>query len=571
MKPSLRFIIAGTAFAGLLWLLSLYACRRQELDPLPFFEVYTRPLSGRLDNIVLTGQVAGLDDNAPDEVGFMYNSSLDRIQGSAPTGTVLPAQLGNGGNFETVFNSLGPQEAFFVRAFARIADRIVYGEILSYRQGEIVSMGAVEIYNDSVVLHGSLIGLKITGDTVLDHGHIISPVDTNPVFNVLACCNVQLGSKDIDYAFQTHIGNLQLNTTYYVRAYARSKTKTFYSPAIPFRVRDGWKKMPEISPLQHAHAAVAGGKAYAGFGCGGTSDCVQESLPTDFWEFTPNGAGGVWGKSSPVDPFYTRTRVASFAIGDTIYWLTGEYNIAGVGEPLFVYDLIKFNTVDKTWTEDFNFPDLPKRSGAVAFAVNGKGYLGAGEGSDGTRIAPFNDFWEYDPGSGTWRQVASLPSVNPESASNIQAEGRAEAACFILNGSAYVGCGRTGYATRKDFWRFIAPANAQDPGRWELAGFFPGMARYAAASFAIGGKGYLGLGYNPLEGAFGDFWEYNPADNTWQSRTSFPGGKRYAAIGFAIDDHGYAGTGLQPKVAPNGAFGFSEINDDLWRYEPEKQ
>lgn len=67
------------------------------------------------------------------------------------------------------------------------------------------------------------------------------------------------------------------------------------------------------------------------------------------------------------------------------------------------------------------------------------------------------------------------------------------------------------------------------------------------------------------------FGEYNPADNTWQSRASFPGGKRYAAIGFAIDDHGYAGTGLQPKVESNGAFGFSEIYDDLWRYEPEKQ
>jgi hypothetical protein len=40
-----------------------------------------------------------------------------------------------------------------------------------------------------------------------------------------------------------------------------------------------------------------------------------------------------------------------------------------------------------------------------------------------------------------------------------------------------------------------------------------------------------------------DFWEYDPATNTWTQKADFGGTARYSAVGFSIADKGYLGTG----------------------------
>ena len=41
-----------------------------------------------------------------------------------------------------------------------------------------------------------------------------------------------------------------------------------------------------------------------------------------------------------------------------------------------------------------------------------------------------------------------------------------------------------------------------------------------------------------------DFWEYDPAANTWTQKADFGGTARYGAVGFSIGSKGYIGTGL---------------------------
>ena len=48
-----------------------------------------------------------------------------------------------------------------------------------------------------------------------------------------------------------------------------------------------------------------------------------------------------------------------------------------------------------------------------------------------------------------------------------------------------------------------------------------------------------------------DFWEYDPATDTWVQLPDFPGGGRYAAAGFGLGTKGYVGTGLNMVAADN--------------------
>ena len=40
-----------------------------------------------------------------------------------------------------------------------------------------------------------------------------------------------------------------------------------------------------------------------------------------------------------------------------------------------------------------------------------------------------------------------------------------------------------------------------------------------------------------------DFWEYDPAANTWTQKADFVGVARISAVGFSIGSKGYIGTG----------------------------
>lgn len=95
------------------------------------------------------------------------------------------------------------------------------------------------------------------------------------------------------------------------------------------------------------------------------------------------------------------------------------------------------------------------------------------------------------------------------------------------------------------------------PNTWALKSGIA-SARSNAVAFTIGNKAYLGLGTFLGMSYFNDFYEYDPATDTWTQKANFPPGARADAVGFSINGKGYITTG------GNGVF----VNYDMWEYDP---
>ncbi|MDB4335083.1 hypothetical protein OAA06_01855 [bacterium] len=313
---------------------------------------------------------------------------------------------------------------------------------------------------------------------------------------------------------------------------------------------------------------------------------------------------GDWiqAKSLNIDGFYGGV---VFQIGNETYVGTG-YND---NEQFRSSDF--YMTIDGiSWTQVASLPEgVLKRDEAVAFSVDGKGYVGLGRGliNEGTPLAEYIDlidFYEYSPETNTWRQVADFPGI-----------ARRGAIAFSLGGKGYVGGGYTSEnKTTKTFYEYD-PINDEWTERSPILGsqsntyascfvineeaFVVGgisddgvmsnelvkynsktnswselnkvtnthvdksfdnkytIPRYNAASFAINGKGYL-VGGRGLTSISNEVWEYDPVKDRWIEKTSFEGNLRYGAVGYSIGNYGYMGTGS------NGLYSFS----DFWRFDP---
>lgn len=104
---------------------------------------------------------------------------------------------------------------------------------------------------------------------------------------------------------------------------------------------------------------------------------------------------------------------------------------------------------------------------------------------------------------------------------------------------------------------------------WVRRTDFGGGARRGAIGFSIGNKGYLGTGFTGVIGILNlpvftnDFWEYDPANNSWTQKANVAGLPREGAVGFSIGNKGYVGTGrvrVSDLVYENGK--------DFWEYDP---
>ncbi|MBU4485361.1 MAG: T9SS type A sorting domain-containing protein [Candidatus Delongbacteria bacterium] len=97
--------------------------------------------------------------------------------------------------------------------------------------------------------------------------------------------------------------------------------------------------------------------------------------------------------------------------------------------------------------------------------------------------------------------------------------------------------------------------------QWSSLADFPGTARRGAVGFAIGDKGYIGMGYDINDNYYKDLWEYDPVSNSWEQKSYLGGDARYGAVGFSISGKGYVGTGL------SGDFPYT-FHNDFWEFDP---
>ena len=157
--------------------------------------------------------------------------------------------------------------------------------------------------------------------------------------------------------------------------------------------------------------------------------------------------------------------------------------------------------------------------------VNDKIYVGCGSNNTGN----LGDWWEYDIISDTWSQKKVILLEMTDTILFIL-----ELVIMLTLGldmEVYLGLEVILHQIHiyNDFYRYN-PLNDS----WLQLNDFPSEARVAGTQFSYNGKGYVlsgdGDDHGPLDS--GEFWEYNPLNDSWNQLTSHPGGAIWAPGNF---------------------------------------
>ncbi|EHQ29494.1 IPT/TIG domain-containing protein [Mucilaginibacter paludis] len=181
----------------------------------------------------------------------------------------------------------------------------------------------------------------------------------------------------------------------------------------------------------------------------------------------------------------------SFTLGTKVYFGGGESVPPFSGSSAIYYkSMYAYDTVARSWSQMADFLGTA-RSHMASFTLNGKAYVGTGVtigyGATGsiTSRTEYKDFYEYTPGTNSWRKVADFPGT-----------GRIDATAFSINNKGYVGLGASSqtifgtlFTCYQDFYSFDPVANT-----WLKLANYPGTARRLTATYVYKNIAYVGLG-----------------------------------------------------------------------------
>ncbi|MCG9791485.1 Kelch repeat-containing protein [Flavobacterium algicola] len=212
-----------------------------------------------------------------------------------------------------------------------------------------------------------------------------------------------------------------------------NKLKDFYQYD---PIANSWTQKTDFggSARYSAVGFQVGGKAYFGTGYDGNylKDFYQYNSANDSWTLV-SGFGGNKRRNATV-----------FVIDDKAYLGTG------VNSGAYQTDFWVFDPSTEAWTKKRDLDDdeddhdtyLITRSNAVAFSMNGLGYIACGEYS--------KTIWEYNPTTDIWNEKTAL-----------EGSARTDAIGFAINQRGFVLLGKSGTSYFDDSWEF-KPLEEQD-------------------------------------------------------------------------------------------------------------
>lgn len=288
-------------------------------------------------------------------------------------------------------------------------------------------------------------------------------------------------------------------------------------------------------PRGSAVSFVIGDKAYVGLGYNDDDD--NEYLK-DFWVYNPSTDR--WDRLADF-PGAGRTAAVAFSINGKGYIGTGYDGNKKLN------DFWEYDPDKNTWTQKDNFLG-GARYRAVGFSLNNYGYIGTGYGDDSTDKI---DFYRYDPSAATGSQWIKVQSIGGSK--------RRGATAFTYNNKAYVCTGINNGVSLTDMWEYDPTADSwtkkvdlDDDDDWSIV-------RQNASSFVMDGKAYVFLGENSA--TLSDVWEYDFANNTWLAKTDFEGAARTNAVSFTVGGKAILATGQ------SGSY----YLDDVWEFRPYEE
>lgn len=305
-----------------------------------------------------------------------------------------------------------------------------------------------------------------------------------------------------------------------------------------------WKQINSGFPGVARNAAIGftiDDVTYVGLGFDGNGERLS-----DFWAYNPSqgywdNLGRLASDSNARFPGSARNGAVAFALNGKGYVGLGD------NDQDYLADFYEYNPATRSWRKLADFPGGARR-GAVAFTVGNKAYVGTGY-NDNYLV----DFWSYDPTTDIWAPVRDFGGSKREGAVAVG-----------FNGKGYVGFGNSNGVTQKNLYTYDPQSNTwaeveslDDDDQDELE------ARASASVFVLNNRLFFFGG--TVSGYYqGDIWAYDPALDTWTEHTALTndcGSARATTIAFAYNGQGYVTTGT------GGAGRF----DDLWVFTPDAE
>ncbi len=253
----------------------------------------------------------------------------------------------------------------------------------------------------------------------------------------------------------------------------------------------------------------------------------------------------IWIKKTSLPSGNKRDRAVAFSINGNGYVGTGLDSLNMVRT-----DFWKYDTLTDSWSQVADFPGTARRD-AVAFVIDSFAYVGTGINDSSAWGTIMADFYRYDAYLNNWLQIDSMGSG--------LSYGVFKATAFSVGGKGFVSTGRVwGYPTYET-WMY-------DPAldTWIQKMSFPNFGgRNGAVAFSIGSKAYLTTGSDDNY-FYNDLWEYDAALDSWSQKQNFPGTPRIAAVAFTIDTLGFVGTGTDGGYKND--FWFYNSFTNQWSY-----
>lgn len=196
------------------------------------------------------------------------------------------------GSFTANMSNLSPNTTYHVRAYATNSVGTSYGSDVTFSTTDglpVITISAVtNIMATSAVLNANI--TNDYGSAITERGFCWS-MDQNPTVTDNSI-NVGTGTG----AFNGSATNLKMNTTYYVRAYARNSHGLNYSSQISFQTTDGLPTVTTTTPTKTGTTVTTGGNVTSngGFAVSARGVCYGTTPYPDLsssHNHTSNGSG----------------------------------------------------------------------------------------------------------------------------------------------------------------------------------------------------------------------------------------------------------------------------------------
>lgn len=290
-------------------------------------------------------------------------------------------------------------------------------------------------------------------------------------------------------------------------------------------------------PRTGAFVFTIGDNAYVGTGYDGDVHL------SDVWMY--DGNKNTWVRKA-IFPGAARSNAVAFTINGKGYVGTGYDGDVGLK------DFWEYSPDTDSWRQIADLPIVSGRYGAVAFTLNNFGYVGTGKDND-DKDQP--DFYKYDPSTNQWNIITSIGIK------------RSGAFAFVVDGKAYVGGGINNGQYTPEFYEYNAADDTwiekrdlnradDDDNDDDNDDDDYNLQRQYSMTFVIGNDAYITGGSSGY--ILNDTWKYNTATDIWTEVDAFEGSSRQYAVAFTVKGKGFVTTGS------NGSLRF----DDNWMFDP---